>query len=176
MQFFFLFFLLFIRFLFFFSSFRANYIKDNKGITTFIPADNIAKRESLAKTLFNYPEKGLTVVHRHVVNGDILLLNRQPSLHRPSMMAHKVRILKGEKTIRLHYSNCKAYNADFDGDEMNAHLPQNEVARSEAYHIGKNHPLGEISWENHPPFERSTIFYLHFTPFPCKIILPLKDQ
>lgn len=49
------------------------------------------------------------------------------------MMAHKVRILKGEKTIRLHYSNCKAYNADFDGDEMNLHLPQTEEARAEAY-------------------------------------------
>lgn len=42
----------------------------------------------------------------------------------------------GEKTLRLHYANCKAYNADFDGDEMNAHFPQNEVARSEAYNIG----------------------------------------
>lgn len=50
-------------------------------------------------------------------------------------MAHTARILKGEKTIRLHYANCKAYNADFDGDEMNAHFPQNEVARSEAYNI-----------------------------------------
>jgi hypothetical protein len=48
----------------------------------------------------------------------------------------KARVLKGEKTIRLHYANCKAYNADFDGDEMNAHFPQNELARSEAYSIG----------------------------------------
>lgn len=102
-----------------------------------IPADNAAKRESMAKLLFNYPEKGIKIVHRHVLNGDILLLNRQPSLHRPSIMAHKARILQGEKTFRLHYSNCKAYNADFDGDEMNAHLPQGEVARSEAYNLGK---------------------------------------
>lgn len=50
-------------------------------------------------------------------------------------MAHAARILKGEKTIRLHYANCKAYNADFDGDEMNAHFPQNEIARSEGYNI-----------------------------------------
>lgn len=48
-------------------------------------------------------------------------------------MAHTARILKGEKTLRLHYANCKAYNADFDGDEMNAHFPQNELARSEGY-------------------------------------------
>ena len=38
--------------------------------------------------------------------------------------------------MRLHYANCKCYNADFDGDEMNAHFPQNELARSEAYNIG----------------------------------------
>ncbi|KNC24906.1 DNA-directed RNA polymerase I subunit RPA1 [Lucilia cuprina] len=113
----------------------ANYIQDERGYTTIIPADNAAKRESMAKLLFNYPEKGIKIVHRHVLNGDVLLLNRQPSLHRPSIMAHKARILQGEKTFRLHYSNCKAYNADFDGDEMNAHLPQSEVARSEAYNL-----------------------------------------
>nr|XP_014089551.1 DNA-directed RNA polymerase I subunit RPA1 [Bactrocera oleae] len=113
----------------------ANYIQDEKGYTTLIPADNAAKRESMAKLLFNYPENGIKVVHRHVLNGDVLLLNRQPSLHRPSIMAHKARILPGEKTFRLHYSNCKAYNADFDGDEMNAHFPQSEVARAEAYNL-----------------------------------------
>lgn len=64
-----------------------------------------------------------------------MLLNRQPTLHKNSIMAHKVRILKGEKTFRLHYSNCKSYNADFDGDEMNAHVPQNELGRSEAYNL-----------------------------------------
>lgn len=48
----------------------------------------------------------------------------------------KARVLPGEKTIRLHYANCKSYNADFDGDEMNAHYPQNELARSEAYNLG----------------------------------------
>lgn len=52
-------------------------------------------------------------------------------------MAHNARILKHEKTLRLHYANCKAYNADFDGDEMNAHFPQNELARSEGYFLGK---------------------------------------
>ena len=49
---------------------------------------------------------------------------------------YQVRVLRGEKTIRLHYANCKSYNADFDGDEMNAHFPQNELARAEAYHLG----------------------------------------
>ncbi|KAJ2948912.1 hypothetical protein O0L34_g5845 [Tuta absoluta] len=103
-----------------------------------IPADCEQKRQSLAKRLLTPEElkkSGLKIVHRHLVNGDVLILNRQPSLHKPSMMAHRARILKGEKTLRLHYANCKSYNADFDGDEMNAHFPQNEIARSEAYNI-----------------------------------------
>jgi DNA-directed RNA polymerase I subunit RPA1 len=71
-------------------------------------------------------------VHRHLNNGDMLIMNRQPTLHKPSMMCHRARILQGEKTIRMHYANCKTYNADFDGDEMNMHFPQNELARAEA--------------------------------------------
>lgn len=48
----------------------------------------------------------------------------------------QARVLPGLKTLRLHYSNCKAYNADFDGDEMNAHFPQSELCRAEANGIG----------------------------------------
>ena len=48
----------------------------------------------------------------------------------------QARILPNERTLRLHYANCKAYNADFDGDEMNAHFPQDEISRAEAYTIG----------------------------------------
>ncbi|KAG0475189.1 hypothetical protein HPP92_014875 [Vanilla planifolia] len=59
----------------------------------------------------------------------------KPTLHKPSMMAHVVRILKGEKTIRMHYANCSTYNADFDGDEMNVHFPQDEISRAELVHI-----------------------------------------
>ena len=72
---------------------------------------------------------------RHLRNGDVLLVNRQPTLHKPSMMAHVARVLPGERTIRMHYANCNTYNADFDGDEMNMHFPQNELARAEAYMI-----------------------------------------
>ncbi|EIW73557.1 hypothetical protein TREMEDRAFT_26611 [Tremella mesenterica DSM 1558] len=74
-------------------------------------------------------------VYRHIRDGDIVILNRQPTLHKPSMMAHKVKVLLGEKTIRMHYANCNSYNADFDGDEMNIHFPQNEVARAESLMI-----------------------------------------
>lgn len=100
-----------------------------------ISATDAAKRESIAKMLLTPTEKGVKIVHRHLLSGDVLLLNRQPTLHKNSIMAHKARILKGEKTFRLHYSNCKSYNADFDGDEMNAHVPQNELGRSEAYNL-----------------------------------------
>ena len=79
------------------------------------------------------PSSALPQVCRHVKNGDILLLNRQPTLHRPSIQAHRARVLPEEKVLRLHYANCKAYNADFDGDEMNAHFPQSELGRAEAY-------------------------------------------
>lgn len=74
-------------------------------------------------------------VYRHLRDGDLLILNRQPTLHKPSMMCHKARVLQGEKTIRMHYANCNSYNADFDGDEMNIHFPQNQIARAEAMFI-----------------------------------------
>ncbi|KAL5527693.1 hypothetical protein ACEPAG_6494 [Sanghuangporus baumii] len=74
-------------------------------------------------------------VYRHLRDGDVLILNRQPTLHKPSMMVHKAKVLNGEKTIRMHYANCNSYNADFDGDEMNIHFPQNELARAEAMFI-----------------------------------------
>jgi DNA-directed RNA polymerase I subunit RPA1 len=74
-------------------------------------------------------------VYRHVRSGDVVIMNRQPTLHKPSMMAHVVRVLHTERTLRMHYANCNTYNADFDGDEMNLHMPQNELARAEAYEI-----------------------------------------
>lgn len=74
-------------------------------------------------------------VHRHLNNGDVVIMNRQPTLHKASMMVHRARVLPGEKTIRMHYANCNSYNADFDGDEMNMHFPQNEIARAEALMI-----------------------------------------
>lgn len=71
------------------------------------------------------------IVERHLLDGDIALFNRQPSLHRMSMMCHRVRVLPG-RTFRLNPAVCAPYNADFDGDEMNLHIPQTEEARAEA--------------------------------------------
>ncbi|TIC97718.1 DNA-directed RNA polymerase I subunit rpa1 [Colletotrichum higginsianum] len=101
---------------------------------------SVDDRVSLANQLLaptNYQMSGMKSkkVYRHLTNGDVVLMNRQPTLHKPSIMGHRVRVLPGEKTIRMHYANCNTYNADFDGDEMNMHFPQNEVARAEALQI-----------------------------------------
>jgi DNA-directed RNA polymerase subunit A' len=83
-------------------------------------------RKAVAESL----EPGF-IVERHLIDGDIALFNRQPSLHRISVMAHVVRVLP-YKTLRLNPLVCPPYNADFDGDEMNLHIPQSEEARAEA--------------------------------------------
>ena len=70
-------------------------------------------------------------VERHLSDGDAVLFNRQPSLHRVSIMAHKARIMP-HKTLRFNECVCSPYNADFDGDEMNIHVPQTEESRAEA--------------------------------------------
>jgi DNA-directed RNA polymerase subunit A' len=71
------------------------------------------------------------VIERHLKDGDIALFNRQPSLHRMSIMAHKVKVLP-YRTFRMHLTVCPPYNADFDGDEMNLHIPQSKEAQTEA--------------------------------------------
>ncbi|EMP32181.1 DNA-directed RNA polymerase I subunit RPA1 [Chelonia mydas] len=115
----------------------ASMIVNEDGSRTVLSATSQTQREAIAKQLLTpstgVPKPGMKIVCRHVKNGDVLLLNRQPTLHRPSIQAHRARILPGEKVLRLHYANCKAYNADFDGDEMNAHFPQSELGRAEAY-------------------------------------------
>ena len=75
------------------------------------------------------------VVHRHLLNGDPVLFNRQPTLHRMSMMCHIVRIMKKGKTFRMNVADTKPYNADFDGDEMNLHAPQDEESAAELRYL-----------------------------------------
>ena len=64
------------------------------------------------------------VVNRHLMDGDYVLFNRQPSLHKMSMMGHIVRVMNKGDTFRMNVADTKPYNADFDGDEMNMHVPQ----------------------------------------------------
>jgi len=71
------------------------------------------------------------IVHRHLLDGDPVLFNRQPTLHRMSMMCHIVRVLDKGSTFRLNVGVTKPYNADFDGDEMNLHGPQDDESAAE---------------------------------------------
>ena len=68
-------------------------------------------------------------VERHIRDGDIVIFNRQPSLHRVSMMGFRAKISPGN-TLRFNECVCSPFNADFDGDEMNIHVPQTLEARS----------------------------------------------
>ena len=71
------------------------------------------------------------IVHRHLLDGDPVLFNRQPTLHRMSMMCHIVKVLHVGATFRLNVAATKPYNADFDGDEMNLHGPQDDESAAE---------------------------------------------
>ena len=102
----------------------ANYVIRPDGVK--IRLDFVADKQSIIDTL--QPE---FIVERHIANGDIAIFNRQPSLHRMSVMSHSIKVLP-YRTFRLHPAVCPPYNADFDGDEMNLHIPQSEEARSEA--------------------------------------------
>ncbi len=102
----------------------ANYIIRPDGVK--IRLEYVADRAPIADSL----AIGYTV-ERHLLEGDIVIFNRQPSLHRMSIMAHNVRVLP-YRTFRVHPAVCPPYNADFDGDEMNLHVPQSQEARAEA--------------------------------------------
>ncbi|KAK9241224.1 hypothetical protein V1525DRAFT_392485 [Lipomyces kononenkoae] len=113
----------------------ATHIENEDGTLIALHTMTTEQRTALANQLLT-PSFGAAVtnkkVYRHIRNQDVVIMNRQPTLHKASMMGHKVKVLQGEKTLRLHYANTSAYNADFDGDEMNMHFPQNENARAEA--------------------------------------------
>ncbi|NHK33062.1 MAG: DNA-directed RNA polymerase subunit A' [Asgard group archaeon] len=102
----------------------ANYIIRQEGLR--IDLRFVKEKRNVADSL----EPGF-IVERHLKDGDIVLFNRQPSLHRMSIMAHKVRVMP-YRTFRLNLCVCPPYNADFDGDEMNLHVPQSEEAQAEA--------------------------------------------
>lgn len=71
------------------------------------------------------------IVMRHLKNGDVTLFNRQPSLHKQNIMAFVIEGVPGD-TIRMNLSQTTPFNADFDGDEMNLHIVQSEMAEAEA--------------------------------------------
>ncbi|KAL2132360.1 hypothetical protein VTI74DRAFT_3901 [Chaetomium olivicolor] len=94
------------------------------------------------------------IVERHLEDNDIVLFNRQPSLHKLSIMSHLVKV-RPWRTFRLNECVCTPYNADFDGDEMNLHVPQTEEARAEAINLmGVKHNL--ITPKNGEPIIAAT--------------------
>ena len=102
-------------------------------------ANYVHKKEQNLKQFLKYGKSSLhaenlregDVVERHLEDGDIVLFNRQPSLHKLSILSHYVKV-RPHRTFRLNECVCNPYNADFDGDEMNLHVPQTEEARAEA--------------------------------------------
>ena len=125
--------------------------------------DNISLRYIDRTTLLL--ENG-DIVHRHMLDGDMCLFNRQPSLHRPSMMGHIAKIMNVGDTFRMNVGDTKPYNADFDGDEMNLHFAQNIVAETELRHLTAV-PYQIISAENNTPiigiFQDSLLGSYRFT-------------
>jgi len=101
----------------------ANYVLHSNGNTTIL---GYANRRAVAEQL-----KIGDIVERHLIDDDLVLFNRQPSLHRLSIMCHRVKIMPW-RTLRFNECVCAPYNADFDGDEMNIHVPQTEEAKAEA--------------------------------------------
>nr|CCA19646.1 DNAdirected RNA polymerase III largest subunit puta [Albugo laibachii Nc14]CCA23078.1 RNA polymerase III putative [Albugo laibachii Nc14] len=97
-------------------------------------------------------------VERHMEDGDVVLFNRQPSLHKMSIMAHRAKVMPW-RTFRFNECVCSPYNADFDGDEMNMHLPQTEEARTEALTLmGVEHNM--ITPRNGEPLVAATQDFL----------------
>ncbi|KAK3943726.1 hypothetical protein QBC46DRAFT_253490 [Diplogelasinospora grovesii] len=88
-------------------------------------------------------------VERHLIDGDYIIFNRQPSLHKESMMGHRVRVMP-YSTFRLNLSVTSPYNADFDGDEMNLHVPQTEETRAEVKELCMV-PLNIVSPQRNGP-------------------------
>jgi len=106
------------------------------GPSKYPGAKNIELKQENRKMRLGYMNKEQInlregdIVHRHLVDDDVVLFNRQPSLHKASMMCHRIKVLPGS-TFRLNVSATKPYNADFDGDEMNMHVPQSIASATE---------------------------------------------
>ena len=101
----------------------ANFVEQKDGKRVFLRYSN---RVEISRNL-----KYGTTVERHLIEGDKVLFNRQPSLHKLSIMCHKAKVHR-HRTLQFNECACTPYNADFDGDEMNLHLPQTMEATAEA--------------------------------------------
>jgi DNA-directed RNA polymerase II subunit RPB1 len=107
----------------------ANFIKKNNYTDGKIEIQTIDLRYRKKSIRLNYGD----VVERHCIDNDYVLFNRQPTLHKGSMMGHRIHVINNDNTntFRMNVSICKPYGADFDGDEMNIHLGQSVQSRNE---------------------------------------------
>lgn len=122
------------------TEWNMKYLKEfvDKGPEEYPGANYVIRPDGKKKRITDETREALLeelqpgyLVERHLMDGDVVIFNRQPSLHRMSMMCHRVKVLP-YKTLRLNPAVCHPYNADFDGDEMNLHVPQTEESRAEA--------------------------------------------
>ncbi|KAI9448093.1 beta and beta-prime subunits of DNA dependent RNA-polymerase [Lactarius indigo] len=121
----------------------ATIVEFEDGHQIYLDKLTVEQRTAIANQLLTPPDGGRSNRHRfttrttainkkvfrHLRDGDMLILNRQPTLHKPSMMAHRARVLHGEKTIRMHYANC---GPSLEHAMCTHVLEENEVARAEA--------------------------------------------
>jgi DNA-directed RNA polymerase II subunit RPB1 len=122
----------------------ANYAIINSDVPNKKPIRidlNIAKKKPILRSG--------DMIERHLINGDVVLFNRQPTLHKMSMMSHKVRVMP-YSTFRLNVNVCASYNADFDGDEMNLHVPQSMECEIELKELSMVSKLLVSSQSNKP--------------------------
>lgn len=133
------------------TRYNKKYLKELvlNGATIYPGANYILKKDEIVRRNLRYGRRQDLaanleigdIVERHLRDGDIVLFNRQPSLHRLSILSHFAKI-RPWRTFRLNECVCTPYNADFDGDEMNLHVPQTEEARAEAMSLmGVKHNL-----------------------------------
>jgi len=115
-----------------------SYIRNGPGKYPGAKSVHLKEENKSCNLKFINPEtidlKDGDTVHRHLIDGDVVLFNRQPSLHKASMECHRIRVLP-YSTFRLNVSATRPYNADFDGDEMNMHVPQSIAAASELKYL-----------------------------------------
>ena len=114
---------------------NIQFVKKETDILSFHKGDNIYRDGEYLNNINENFKKQFDlkigdIVERKLQDGDILLLNRQPTLHRGSMIAQRIKI-RDAKTIRLNLAVTNSFNADFDGDEMNLFLPNNVESEAE---------------------------------------------
>ena len=117
------------------------YVKNGEFV--YVGAINIIKKSSnytykiTINKNNNYTLEYGDIVERHLIDGDIVILNRQPTLHKHGTLGHRIKIIMNPhiNTFMINPSICKGYNADFDGDEMNIHTVQSTQTQIEVESI-----------------------------------------